>query len=73
MERLFRITRPKRKSSEIFTFGIEDNKKTVKNLVKKFNGTLYESIPVNNCSGTRPKTKEMYNNLCLSKIVSPCR
>jgi len=75
MDRLFKITRPKRKSSNIFTFGIEDDKKkTVKNLVKKFNGTLYEPQPSSvHSSGTRPKTKEMYNNLCLSKTISPCR
>lgn len=76
MDRIFKITRSKRKSSNIFTFGIEDDKKTVKTLVKKFNGTLY--IPQlssihSSSSGTRPKTKEMYNNLCLSKVLSPCR
>lgn len=76
MDRLFKITRPKpiRKSSNIFTFGVEDDKKTVKKLVKKFNGTLYEPQPSSvDSSGTRPKTKEMYNNLCLSKTLSPCR
>jgi hypothetical protein len=74
MDRLFKITKSKQKSSSIFTFGIEDDKKTVKKLVKKFNGTLYEPRPVSvNSSGTRPKTREMYNNLCLSKTVSPCR
>jgi len=74
MDRLLKITKSKRKSSNVFTFGIEDDKKTVKNLVKKFNGTLYEPQPVSvSSSGTRPKTREMYNNLCISKITSPCR
>jgi len=74
MDRLFKLTRPKRKSSKIFTFGLEDEKQTLKTLVSKFNGTLYDTYPT--CShslGTRPKTKEMYNNLCLSRIISPYR
>ena len=74
MDRLFKFTRAKRKSSNIFTFGIEDDKKTIKTLVKKFNGNLYESQPSStHSSGTRPKTNEMYNNLCLSRITSPYR
>lgn len=74
MDRIFKITKSKRKSSNIFTFGMEDNKKSIKTLIKKFNGTLYEPQPDSvYSSGTRPKTKEMYNNLCLSKTLSPCR
>jgi len=69
MDKLFKLKR-KRKCSNVFTFGIEDDKKTVKNLVKKFNGTLYEPLIGLHSSKTRPKTKEMYNNLCISNITT---
>lgn len=74
MDRIFKFTRQKGKTSTVFTFGIEDNKKTVKNLVKTFNGTLYErqKTSSNQNVNPRPKTNEMYNNLCLSKNTVEC-
>lgn len=73
MDKLFKFKR-KKKSSNIFTFGMENDKKSLKMLVKKFNGTLYEPMIDIHSSGARPKTKEMYNNLCISNIKNQqCR
>ena len=53
---------------------MENDKKSLKMLVKKFNGTLYEPIIDIHSSGARPKTKEMYNYLCISNIKNQqCR
>lgn len=73
MFKRFRNTRTK-KSPKIFTFDNKNDKKTLRGLVNKFDGKLYTKLPSSMySSGTRPKTNEMYNNMCLSKTLSPCR